>query len=357
MAGAARKISATSVDGVSTATITIPAFEVGDTNTGAGNYLLFKIGYGNSTNADITPPGGVTFLDKKVGTAGVWGSEAGPRCIAAYGMEDDGTKGGTTLVFTNGGSGTGRVIRVVCERWTFDDTATGWAAAETEVAEDATSGTGFSLAFPSDPGATVGDGVSVTACWVPSTSNVSGGISSAISWPGAAITTALSDSGTSANGFKLRLNTYAGVATGPSSGTPTLTLTLGAAATGVGILVRLRPTGVPLGADAGRNQDAVEPGTPITLDGSQSTGSITGYTWTQTGGETVTLSGSGAQRTFEAPYVAGGSTLTFELEVTDGVDTSDPSEMTVDVEPPTEYGWDAATGARVPIRILGADLG
>ena len=82
-------------------------------------------------------------------------------------------------------------------------------------------------------------------------------------------------------------------------------------------------------ANAGADQQAIT-GTVVTLDGSASSdadGTIVSYNWSQTAGPGVTLSGTGATRTFVAP--AGGSTLTFSLTVTDnggatsGADTVD----------------------------------
>jgi hypothetical protein len=87
-----------------------------------------------------------------------------------------------------------------------------------------------------------------------------------------------------------------------------------------------------LRADAGADQ-TVQPGTTVTLDGAGSTsgsGASLTYTWTQIGGPTVTLSGTGATRTFSAPSLPGGATLTFQLSVNDGSGT-DTDTVTISV--------------------------
>jgi hypothetical protein len=64
------------------------------------------------------------------------------------------------------------------------------------------------------------------------------------------------------------------------------------------------------GADA-----TIQQGQNVTLDGSGSTGDITGYSWTQLTGDPVTISGAKtAQASFTAPSTPG--TLSFELTVT-----------------------------------------
>jgi K319-like protein len=70
---------------------------------------------------------------------------------------------------------------------------------------------------------------------------------------------------------------------------------------------------LPVQAFAGEDQDALQ-GNLVTLDGSGSTGPITSFAWTQTGGPAVTLNGaSTATPTFTAP--TGPATLEFELTV------------------------------------------
>lgn len=92
----------------------------------------------------------------------------------------------------------------------------------------------------------------------------------------------------------------------------------------------------PPSADAGADQ-TVQAGAAVSLAGSgvDSDGAIASYTWTQTGGEAVVLSGSNtATLSFTAPGVAAN--LSFQLTVIDdhGASHSDTAIITV-VSPPT----------------------
>lgn len=89
--------------------------------------------------------------------------------------------------------------------------------------------------------------------------------------------------------------------------------------------------GTPLVAGAGTDQAAVEPYNAVTLTGTASGGTAPyAYSWSQVGGSpSVTLSGTGASRTFVAPATLNGTTLTFQLSVTDSVSAT--SNDTVDV--------------------------
>ena len=87
----------------------------------------------------------------------------------------------------------------------------------------------------------------------------------------------------------------------------------------------------PPTANAGPNQ-AVTPGSTVQLDGSGSSdpGGNPSYKWTQTSGPAVTLSSSTAVKpTFTAPSSA--TTLTFQLVVSDGSLSSQPSSVTITV--------------------------
>lgn len=105
-------------------------------------------------------------------------------------------------------------------------------------------------------------------------------------------------------------------------------------------------------ANAGTGQTNVEPGTMLTLNGSGSSdpdGTIVSYTWTQTAGATVTLSGTGATRTFKAPYTVAGTTLAFRLRVTDNDSAFTEATVTHTVLPCTERA--VVGGAEVPLEI------
>ena len=87
-------------------------------------------------------------------------------------------------------------------------------------------------------------------------------------------------------------------------------------------------------ADAGPDQSVDEGTSPVTLDGSGSAdavGSIASYSWSQTAGTAVVLTGGNtASPTFAAPSVGpGGETLIFELTVADDAAQSDTD--TVDI--------------------------
>lgn len=83
-------------------------------------------------------------------------------------------------------------------------------------------------------------------------------------------------------------------------------------------------------ANAGADQ-TVEAGATVTLPlvGTDSDGTITTYSVTQTSGTTVTLSGTGNSRTFKAPIPLSQTTLTFSLTVTDNAGATSPADTVV----------------------------
>jgi len=112
-------------------------------------------------------------------------------------------------------------------------------------------------------------------------------------------------------------------------------------------------TNVAPTADAGADQTNIEPFATVTLNGSASTdsdGTISTYTWSQISGTSVTLSGSGASRTFTAPNTLSGDTLVFGLTVTDnGGLTSTQDTVSITVLQATELI--RVSGAWAPARL------
>lgn len=105
----------------------------------------------------------------------------------------------------------------------------------------------------------------------------------------------------------------------------------------------------PLAANAGSDQEKRGAGTLVGLDGSLSTGNGTlTYEWSQTDGDTVTLSStSSVTPTFTAPLLAGGALLGFQLRVKDSTDVwSSYDQVWVAVDPAQH--WRAVSGAWVP---------
>jgi peptidoglycan/xylan/chitin deacetylase (PgdA/CDA1 family) len=92
-------------------------------------------------------------------------------------------------------------------------------------------------------------------------------------------------------------------------------------------------TDLPPTAEAGPDQ-VVNAAATVALNGSGSRdtdGTIVSYLWEQTAGPGVTLSGSGAQRSFTAPSTT--ATLTFRLTVTDDDGATGADTLTVTVQP------------------------
>ncbi len=103
--------------------------------------------------------------------------------------------------------------------------------------------------------------------------------------------------------------------------------------------------------NAGGDQADIRPYATVTLTAipSDPDGTTPTVSWVQTlGSPTVTLSGTGNSRTFEAPATRSGTTLTFEATADDGLLTATDT-MTVTVIPQAE--WAAMGGVEVPMQI------
>lgn len=86
-------------------------------------------------------------------------------------------------------------------------------------------------------------------------------------------------------------------------------------------------------AQAGPDQ-TVASGSLVTLNGSDSEGTIDSFSWAQTGGPIVALSNaSSAVATFIAPNVASAETLSFRLTVVNETNQADTDSTNVIVQP------------------------
>lgn len=95
---------------------------------------------------------------------------------------------------------------------------------------------------------------------------------------------------------------------------------------------------------AGNDQLGVEPFTLVTLASTVVAGSVSNWAWTQLSGPSVSLSGSGASRTFIAPATTNTTTLVFQA-TGDGTATD---QVTVQVYP--QLDWLKTTGGLLPLR-------
>lgn len=113
-------------------------------------------------------------------------------------------------------------------------------------------------------------------------------------------------------------------------------------------------TNVAPTADAGPDQNNIEPWSTVTLagSGSDTDGTIAGYTWRQISGTAVTLSSTSvAAPTFAAPASMSGAVLVFGLVVTDD-DGATSTEDTVTISVLSAPFAIAHGGVWVPLRSL-----
>jgi len=109
----------------------------------------------------------------------------------------------------------------------------------------------------------------------------------------------------------------------------------------LGTLASVPVTNTPPVANAGADQIDIAASATVTLNGTASSdadGTIASYTWTQTAGDTVTLSSASVvSPTFTAPTTIANQTLTFSLVVTDDVGAASTPD-TVDISVLAEVG-------------------
>ncbi len=114
-------------------------------------------------------------------------------------------------------------------------------------------------------------------------------------------------------------------------------------------------------ANAGPDQ-TVDRNVMVTLSGSgsDSDGTIAGYTWSQTGGTAVTLSSASvASPTFTSPNTPAGETLTFSLVVTDNDGANSAADtvaitVTANTPPTADAGPDQTVARSVTVTLDGS---
>jgi hypothetical protein len=136
----------------------------------------------------------------------------------------------------------------------------------------------------------------------------------------------------------------------------TLTVTSSAGGTDTDTVRGVGAALAPIGVQAFAGADAtVQQGQQVTLDGSGSTGDIASYSWHQTAGTAVTLTGANtAKPSFTVPSTPG--TLTFSLTVTGpGDDSTDTVDLTVAdvVVPSADAGPDQTVVRGTAVRLNG----
>jgi hypothetical protein len=129
-----------------------------------------------------------------------------------------------------------------------------------------------------------------------------------------------------------------------ATGTQTAGFTLGSAAAWA-VAIAHYPAPITVTASAGNDQEVEPWGETVTLTGTD-TGTVTTRTWTQVSGTTVTLSGSGASRTFSTPNgTIAGEDLVFRYTVNGSV----TDDVTISVLPSSLRA--VISSAVVPVRI------
>ena len=205
----------------------------------AGDGLLAIIGFGESTNTVPTGPADWTLIGSFAGGGGTFGVDTGDRGVAIFWHVAAAAYGDTeTRTFTIGGNVTGRVINGIIARYTRSLAA--WVEPVMVGAADTTSGTDFSITPSPGWGALNGDSFAGTMATVPDTATTS---APTLTWTGTGTATMTQSISTaSTNGNDIRLTFAHRACTGTSSGDPTFAYTMSAAATGAGVIVRLRDT-------------------------------------------------------------------------------------------------------------------
>jgi len=307
----------------------LPTFTV---PSGAANndYLVAVIGnQDTAASADYTNDGGMV----RIGAPFATGTTA-TRTFGIYGLAVPVASSlPSTITFSRSGSGTRQVGIMFLVRGDG-------SGIEVDAAASSLNTTGTNTCVATGLTATGNDRLAIAGFLTNWASPQDSSVSS-VSSPLTQVALRQNPNPGSSSVSRTQVAVYAGEIDTGASGDKTLTF-VGTPAQHSGQMVLLRnaATNVPPVANAGSDQ-SLGPGVTCTLNGTGSTdsdGTITGYLWTQTGGPTVTLSSSTvASPTFTTPTIYGGTTLTFQLQVTDsgGATNTDTMQVTVSTGPDT----------------------
>lgn len=298
--------------------------------------LLAICGIKPSTTTPDNPSGYTAEADVSTATGQAFGaSDAGEIRAMAWYKVDGGAEA------TPGHTFTVRYSPLMLAMLALDSSnaGSGWTVDSTTGVDNTDTDTSISATGGSMTWAT-GDMVVVVSAAGSDQSTES---SAALSIPGVslgALTEQLATNTTSV-GTDGALYVYTALVTSGGTGAPTFTATSAVATNAHRAVLFLKvtePSGAantPPVADAGPDQSGISAGSTVNLDGtgsSDSDGTITTYSWTQTSGTAVTLTGDDtATPSFTAPSGAG-ETLVFQLEVTDDDADTDTDTVSITVD-------------------------
>lgn len=95
---------------------------------------------------------------------------------------------------------------------------------------------------------------------------------------------------------------------------------------------------------AGEDRIEIEPYSTVNLSANTLTGTVSSWSWTQLSGEPVSLTGSGASRTFVAPALTTTSTLTFQVTANSSITDT----VTISIAP--HLDWIKTNSGLSPLR-------
>ncbi|MEU0039101.1 hypothetical protein [Streptomyces sp. NPDC006333] len=211
----------------------------------AGQLAVLQVVSGHPLDSVPKTPSGWILAGSFSGGGGSFALNAGPRRLSLFVRVLVGGDAAPTTAIPSGSAGSliaGRII-------TLSRTAgTGWRWAAS-FGEDATSGTGFSVAGGTALTWAPGDFGVLAYAWNTQTASTTARAVTATGVTFNAATSHLGDAITSGNGGRLTL-ADSSVTAGSGTQAPTITSTLSAAATGVAGILRVREAGASLAATA-----------------------------------------------------------------------------------------------------------